>query len=142
MPHLTLKGVVVERREHPVRGIGTVLVGRVHRRGPRRRIERIGRGERLVEGHRMDVEAGVEARGVAERLEVGPRARDDVTSQPYDGSSSASARATCDEPPRGKNWSALRRRRDETPAQCGGPATGAPRTRTLSTRRREMTDED
>ena len=75
--HLTLVGVVVERGEHPVRSAGTVLVGRVHRRGPRRRIERVGRGERLVEGHGMDVEAGVEARGVAERLEVGPRARDD-----------------------------------------------------------------
>ena len=75
--HLTLVGVVVERGEHPVRGAGTVLVGRVQRRGPRRRIERVGRGERRVEGHGMDVEAGVEASGVAECPEVGPRARDD-----------------------------------------------------------------
>ena len=74
---LTLVGVVVERGEHAVRGAGAVLVGGVQRRGPGRRVERVGRGERRVEGHRMDVEAGVEARGVAERREVGPRARDD-----------------------------------------------------------------
>ena len=74
---LTLVCVVVERGEHAVRGAATVLVGRVQRHDPRRRIERVGRSECLVEGHRMDVEAGVEAFGVAECPEVGPRARDD-----------------------------------------------------------------
>ncbi len=43
-----------------------------------------------------------------------------MTSQPCAGSSSANARTTCDEPPRGKNWSALTSRRREAPAQCEG----------------------
>ena len=69
--HLTLVGVVVERRRTPDPG----RRGGPHRTGvsarpPAAGRSGSGRGERLVEGHGMDVKAGVEARGVAERLEV------------------------------------------------------------------------
>jgi hypothetical protein len=75
--HLTLVRVVVQDREHPVRGAGAVLEGRMHRRRPGRGMERVWRGDRHIEGHGMHVEAGVEARRVAEGPDVAPRARED-----------------------------------------------------------------
>ena len=90
-------GVVVEGGEDAVGRVGAVLVGRVHRGVAARRSRTA-----------CDVEARVEALGVAGDRACEPETT--VTSQPCAGSSRASARATCAEPPRGKNMRALTRR--------------------------------
>ena len=49
LPHLTLVGVVVKHGKHPVRSAGAILIRRLDRRETWGRIERVGRGECLVE---------------------------------------------------------------------------------------------
>ena len=93
-----LVGRVVDRGEARVRRPGPVLVGRVHRR---------------VAGAEVD---GARRRGrrrsaSASQWRAGSDPATIVTSHPWPGSASARARATCDDPPRGKNISPLTTRR-------------------------------
>ena len=95
-----LVGRVVDGREARVRGAGPVLEGGVHRR---------------VAGAEVDgdhVQARVEVLGVA--VARRQRAGHHRHVPPVSGSASARARATCEDPPRGKNISPLTTRRCTT----------------------------